>query len=64
MMQTCVEEISENLDHSLSSILKDVACDIILSLALLRFNLSIDASISDGRMDGGSMVEVVVGLLR
>ena len=28
--------------------------------ALLRFSLFIDASTSDGSMDGGSMVEVVV----
>ena len=27
MMQTCVEEISGNLDHSLSSILKDATCN-------------------------------------
>ena len=26
-MQTCAEEISENLDHNLSSILKDATCD-------------------------------------
>ena len=29
--------------------------------ALLRFSLFIDASTSDGSMDGGSMVEVIVG---
>ena len=29
--------------------------------ALLHFSLFIDASTSDGSMDGGSMVEVVVG---
>ena len=31
--------------------------------ALLRFSLFIDPSTSDGSMDGGSMVELVVGLL-
>ena len=30
-MQTCVNEISENLDHILSSILKDATCDVIVS---------------------------------
>ena len=29
--------------------------------AILRFSPFIDASTSDGRVDGGSMVEVVVG---
>ena len=32
--------------------------------ALLRFSLFIDCSTSDGSMDGGSIVEVVVGSLR
>ena len=51
MMQACVEWISENLDHSISFILKDAICDV--TSPLLRFSLFIDASTSDGSMDGG-----------
>ena len=58
MMQTCVEGISENLDHSISSILKDTAYDVIPFRALLHLTAFIDTSTSEGSMDGGSMVNL------
>ena len=61
MVQTCVEEISENLGHSLSSILKHATCDVILFRCFVSIQFCFDASTSDRSTDGGSMVEVVVG---
>ena len=61
MMQTSVKEISENLDYSMSLILKDAPVMLSSASALLRFSILIATSTFDCSMDGVPIVKVIVG---